>query len=106
MAHQTIVTFQRMGGVQVAIVARGRKKKIVDVESGHRILRGEESIAFSTDEPEPQPKRKSHSTKGPQKTAIERARLALGLSATDARVTECPDGPCVSCGQTGIIYVA
>lgn len=102
MGHETLVTFEK----GYAIVSRGRRKKIVSAETGRRILSGEESIAFSTDLQPRQSQQKRTSKKGPQKSAVERARQALGLNADDPRVTACPDGPCEACKMTGVIYAA
>lgn len=101
MAHDTVVTFQK----GYAIVARGRRRKIVSADTGRAVLRGEVHIAFSTDlAPAKTVAQRTGWQRNPQNTAVQRARQALGLHSDDARVTACPNGPCPDCKQTGILY--
>lgn len=103
MAQDRTVTFER----GYAIVTSGRRRKIVSAETGRAILRGEVHIAFSTDlTPRKTPAQRTGRQLSPKKSAIERARQALGLNADDPRVRACPEGPCEACGNTGILYVA
>lgn len=100
MAHQTVITFES----GLAVIQRGKRKTMVTAEFGRKILRGEATLNLPDDAPEKITKKTAPPKTGARKSAVVKARLALGYGADDPRVTECPEGPCDACGMTGILY--